>query len=136
MKLMADANADTRQSMLSTARSFPAAVPILIDAEAGIALRATSSGDLAAMVEQCRDPDMIRWTTVPTPPGGYQLRDAEDFWPWSPPAGTVVNGSAGPSRGSEVSCAVFAAASTFACKATGLPRSVSGCILMRAAARS
>jgi ribosomal-protein-alanine N-acetyltransferase len=79
MKLMADVNADARQSVLSTARSFPAAVPILLDAEAGITLRATSRGDLAAMVEQCRDPDMIRWTTVPTPPGGYQLRDAEEF---------------------------------------------------------
>jgi RimJ/RimL family protein N-acetyltransferase len=31
------------------------------------------------MVEQCRDPEMIRWTTVPTPPDGYQLRDAEEF---------------------------------------------------------
>jgi [ribosomal protein S5]-alanine N-acetyltransferase len=106
MKLMADANADTRQSMLSTARSFPAAVPILIDAEAGIALRATSSGDLAAMVEQCRDPDMIRWTTVPTPPGGYQLRDAEDFlalvaagWNSGERLGWTIEGQRGFMRG-------------------------------------
>jgi RimJ/RimL family protein N-acetyltransferase len=81
-------------------------VPILIDAEAGIALRATSSGDLAAMVEQCRDPDMIRWTTVPTPPGGYQLRDAEDFlalvaagWNSGERLGWTIEGQRGFMRG-------------------------------------
>jgi [ribosomal protein S5]-alanine N-acetyltransferase len=54
-------------------------VPILIDAEAGVTLRAAGKKDLPAIVEQCRDPEMIRWTTVPTPPDGYQLRDAEEF---------------------------------------------------------
>ena len=84
MKLMADANAASgirheRPSALPTARSFPDAVPILIDAEAGITLRAIAKRDLAAIVEQCRDPEMIRWTTVPTPADGYQRRDAEEF---------------------------------------------------------
>jgi RimJ/RimL family protein N-acetyltransferase len=87
MKPMADRNADAAASIQPSvradaaafARSFPAAVPILIDAEAGVRLRAASTSDLPAMVEQCRDPEMIRWTTVPTPEGGYQLRDAEEF---------------------------------------------------------
>jgi [ribosomal protein S5]-alanine N-acetyltransferase len=81
---MADPNAtndipDERPSALPTARTFPDGVPILIDAEAGIKLRALARHDLAAIVEQCRDPEMIRWTTVPTPTDGYQLRDAEEF---------------------------------------------------------
>jgi hypothetical protein len=45
MRLMADPNAtndkpDERPSALPTARTFPDGVPILIDAEAGIKLRA------------------------------------------------------------------------------------------------
>ena len=75
MELMADSNPPS----LPTARVFPEAVPILIDAEAGVTLRAAARRDLPGMVEQCRDPEMIRWTTVPTPPGGYHLRDAEEF---------------------------------------------------------
>jgi [ribosomal protein S5]-alanine N-acetyltransferase len=71
--------ADPNLSALSTARTFPDAVPILIDAEADVTLRATDRRDLHAIVEQCCDPGMIRWTTVPTPPDGYQLRDAEEF---------------------------------------------------------
>ena len=31
------------------------------------------------MVEQCRDPESIRWTTVPVPAGGYGLGDAEQW---------------------------------------------------------
>lgn len=75
MELMADSNPPS----LPTARAFPEEVPILVDAEAGVTLRAAARRDLPAMVEQCRDPEMIRWTTVPNPPGGYQLRDAEEF---------------------------------------------------------
>jgi RimJ/RimL family protein N-acetyltransferase len=71
--------ADPNPSTLPTARAFPDAVPILIDAEADVTLRAAGRGDLPAIVEQCRDPEMIRWTTVPSPPDGYQLRDAEEF---------------------------------------------------------
>lgn len=68
-----------RPSALPTARAFPDAVPILVDAEAGITLRVTTTADLPAMVEQCRDPETIRWAPVPTPADGYQLRDAEEF---------------------------------------------------------
>jgi ribosomal-protein-alanine N-acetyltransferase len=32
-----------------------------------------------ALVEQCNDPDSIRWTTVPVREGGYGPADAEDF---------------------------------------------------------
>jgi [ribosomal protein S5]-alanine N-acetyltransferase len=105
MTLMADP-VDANDSALSTARSFPDAVPLLIDAEAGITLRAANSGDLAAMVEQCRDPDMIRWTTVPNPPGGYQLRDAEEFlaviasgWTSGKRLGWTIEGQRGTTRG-------------------------------------
>jgi [ribosomal protein S5]-alanine N-acetyltransferase len=75
MELMADSN----PAALPTARAFPDAVPILIDAEADVTLRAAGPNDLEAIVEQCRDPEMIRWTAVPHPAGGYQLRDAEEF---------------------------------------------------------
>ena len=102
---MAD-RVDANEFALSTARSFPDAVPLLIDAEAGITLRAANSGDLAAMVEQCRDPDMIRWTTVPNPPGGYQLRDAEEFlaviasgWTSGKRLGWTMEGQRGTTRG-------------------------------------
>lgn len=71
--------ADSKLSALLTARAFPDAVPILVAAEADVTLRPAGTGDLPAMVEQCRDPEMIRWTTVPTPPDGYGLRDAEEF---------------------------------------------------------
>ena len=63
------------------ARAFPEGVPTLVDPAAGITLRATSRADLPAIVEQSRDPETIRWTTsVPTPPGGYALSDAEEFF--------------------------------------------------------
>ena len=63
------------------ARPFPEGVPTLIDPAAGVTLRATSRADLPAIVEQSRDPETIRWTTsVPTPPGGYALSDAEEFF--------------------------------------------------------
>ncbi|HJQ89791.1 MAG TPA: hypothetical protein VJ820_20290, partial [Propionibacteriaceae bacterium] len=71
--------ADANPPALPTARTFPDEVPILIDAEAGVTLRAAGSGDFPGIVEQCRDPEMIRWTSVPTPDDGYQLRDAAEF---------------------------------------------------------
>jgi [ribosomal protein S5]-alanine N-acetyltransferase len=111
MKLMADANAASgipqeRASALPTARSFPDAVPTLIDAEAGVTLRAIAKRDLTAIVEQCRDPEMIRWTTVPTPADGYQLRDAEEFlaltaagWTSGQRLGWTIEGQRGSFRG-------------------------------------
>ena len=96
---------DANGSALPTARDFPDAVPILIDADAGITLRAPNTGDLAGMVEQCRDPEMIRWTTVPNPPAGYQLRDAEEFlaviasgWTSGERLGWTIEGQRGPAR--------------------------------------
>ena len=62
------------------ARAFPDGVPILVDPGAGITLRAAEEEDLPAIVEQSRDPETIRWTTsVPSPPGGYQLSHAREF---------------------------------------------------------
>lgn len=58
---------------------FPDAVPNLVDSVAGVLLRAHRESDVPAIVEQCRDPEMIRWTTVPTPDGGYGERDAQAF---------------------------------------------------------
>jgi len=96
---------DANGSALPTARDFPDAVPILIDVDAGITLRAPNTGDLAGMVEQCRDPEMIRWTTVPNPPAGYQLRDAEEFragiasgWTSGERLGWTIEGQRGPAR--------------------------------------
>jgi len=64
----------------ATARAFPDGVPILVDPAAGITLRAAGEQDLAAIVEQSRDPETIRWTlSVPNPPGGYALSNARDF---------------------------------------------------------
>ena len=68
-------------SLPALARAFPEGVPTLVDPAAGVTLRATTTDDLPAIVEESRDPETIRWTTsVPTPPGGYALRDAEDFF--------------------------------------------------------
>ena len=68
-------------SPAALARAFPEGVPTLVDPAAGVTLRATTADDLPAIVEQSRDPETIRWTTsVPTPPGGYALRDAEEFF--------------------------------------------------------
>ncbi len=102
MKLMADADPPAT----ATARSFPDGVPILIDAEAGVTLRAPGRGDLPGMVEQCRDPEMIRWTSVPTPADGYQLRDAEEFlaltaagWTSGERLGWAIQAQRGSERG-------------------------------------
>src|SRR5690606_28745577 len=53
---------------------FPHDVPVRTDGV--VTLRAHRPSDLDAMVEQCRDPDMLRYTTVPSP---YRRADAEDF---------------------------------------------------------
>ena len=65
----------------ASARAFPDVVPILVDPAAGVTLRAPRAADLPAIVEQSRDLETIRWTvSVPTPPGGYSLPDAEEFF--------------------------------------------------------
>jgi [ribosomal protein S5]-alanine N-acetyltransferase len=102
MKPMADASPPA----LPTARAFPDEVPVLVDAAAGVMLRAAGRGDLAGMVEQCRDPEMIRWTSVPTPEEGYQLRDAEEFlartaagWTSGERLGWTIQAQRDPERG-------------------------------------
>jgi len=61
------------------ARSFPDQVPVLVDRAAGVLLRAHQPSDLPRIVEQCRDPDSVRFTTAPVPDGGYSLADAEAY---------------------------------------------------------
>ncbi|WP_167305805.1 GNAT family N-acetyltransferase [Nocardioides euryhalodurans] len=58
---------------------FPDDVPTLTDGT--VTLRAHAVPDLPRIVEQCRDPESIAWTTVPTP---YDEQDARDW------IGTVV----------------------------------------------
>lgn len=58
---------------------FPDCVPTLVDPAAGVILRPHAETDIAAIVEQCCDPESIRWTTVPTPEGGYGVDDARAF---------------------------------------------------------
>ena len=53
---------------------FPDVVPVLSDGV--VTLRAHSPADLDAVVEQARDAEMVRWTTVPSP---YDRTDAEEF---------------------------------------------------------
>jgi len=61
------------------ARTHPDGVPVLLDPAAGVTLRPLVAADLPRVVEQCRDPESIRWTTVPTPEGGYGLAEARAF---------------------------------------------------------
>jgi len=60
------------------ARAFDA-VPVLVDEAAGVRLRALGPADVNRLVEQCRDHETIRWTTIPVPDGGYRTADAEAF---------------------------------------------------------
>ncbi len=64
---------------MSAPGTFPDAVPVLVDPEAGVLLRAHRDADIPGIIEQCRDPESIRWTTVPTPPGGYGETEARAF---------------------------------------------------------
>ena len=61
------------------ARAFPEEVPTLLDPAAGVTLRPMTAADLPRVVEQARDAETIRWTTVPTPEGGYGPTDAQAF---------------------------------------------------------
>lgn len=65
--------------MSTPAPSWPDCVPVIEDTLTGVRLRPHQESDLAAIVEQCNDPDTRRWTTVPIPPGGYSLDDAREF---------------------------------------------------------
>lgn len=70
-----------------TSPSFPACVPELSDGV--VRLRAHRPEDEARIVEQCTDPDTMRWTTVPRP---YFADDARSFLAliersWEDPSG-------------------------------------------------
>lgn len=80
-------------------------MPVLVDPGTGVLLRPHSAADVPAIVEQCRDPDSIRWTTVPTPEGGYGVADAEAFlelvragWEGDGPYGWAIELVGGPDR--------------------------------------
>lgn len=55
---------------------WPDSVPSLIDTAREVSLRAHTEADLPGIVEQSRDPETVRWTTVPTP---YAEADAREF---------------------------------------------------------
>jgi RimJ/RimL family protein N-acetyltransferase len=54
-------------------RRFPDDVPVLSDGT--VRLRPHRPQDIAAVVEQCADPDSVRFTTVPRPYGPHQARE-------------------------------------------------------------
>lgn len=62
----------------------PLTAPTLTDGV--VTLRSHRPDDVPRMVEQCRDPESIAWTTVPTP---YDERDAEEYGLRILPAGWV-----------------------------------------------
>ncbi|MDP9444902.1 MAG: GNAT family N-acetyltransferase [Actinomycetota bacterium] len=61
---------------------FPGDVPRLTDG--AVTLRAHAGADLAGVVEQCTDPESIRWTTVPVP---YTAEDGRRWLTETVPAG-------------------------------------------------
>lgn len=63
-----------RTTPASSAPVFPRDVPVLTDGE--VTLRAHRRADIDAIVEQCQDPESLRWTTVPRP---YRRADALRF---------------------------------------------------------
>lgn len=54
--------------------TFPHDVPTLTDGE--VTIRAHHLSDVDEMVVQCRDPESVRWTTVPTP---FERANAVDY---------------------------------------------------------
>ena len=54
--------------------TFPGAIPTLTDGP--VVLRSHRPSDAERCVEQCLDPESVRWTTVPSP---YSLDDAYQF---------------------------------------------------------
>ena len=58
---------------------YPADVPVLVDPDLGLTLRAHGAGDLAGILEQARDPQTQRWSTEPVPPRGFGAGEAADY---------------------------------------------------------
>ncbi len=54
-------------------------MPILVDPHQDLTLRAHQWSDVDDVIEQSRDPEMMRWTTVPTPEYGYGPAEAAEF---------------------------------------------------------
>ena len=69
---------------------FPDDVPVLTDGV--VLLRAHRASDAGAIVEQCTDPESLRFTSVPRPYGPQQARDFLDLirrnWETSSPTST------------------------------------------------
>ncbi|BCB79736.1 hypothetical protein GCM10022251_40320 [Phytohabitans flavus] len=63
------------ESVVRRARLFNGPQPVLA-AKGGLRLRPLEPRDLDALVDACRDPESVRWTTVPDP---YERANAEDF---------------------------------------------------------
>ncbi|MDN5790288.1 MAG: GNAT family N-acetyltransferase [Micrococcales bacterium] len=61
---------------MSSTHSCPTPQPVPVLTDGVVTLRGHSMGDVDAIQEQCRDPEMLRWTTVPR---GYTRQDASDF---------------------------------------------------------
>ncbi|WP_082043578.1 GNAT family N-acetyltransferase [Mobilicoccus massiliensis] len=73
--------------MTSQVPPFPACVPELTDGR--VQLRAHRDDDIPAIVEQCVDPESVRWTTVPRPYGADDARQFLDLvrQGWDDPKG-------------------------------------------------
>lgn len=68
---MPDRSAPPAADPAAYSAAYPAVVPVLTDGT--VTLRAHRRADVPAIVEQCTDPDMTAWTTVPRP---YRKADA------------------------------------------------------------
>lgn len=66
--------APVSESSLPPGWQDPAGPPVLSDGV--VTLRPPTADDVPAIVRHCRDPEMVRWTTVPHP---YGEADAHDF---------------------------------------------------------
>jgi RimJ/RimL family protein N-acetyltransferase len=67
---------DLPDLLVTRAAVFGRPQPVLKSRDGGVRLRPAEERDLDAIVTACRDPECIRWTTVPDP---YERRHAEDF---------------------------------------------------------
>lgn len=72
---------------MASSRTDPAGVSVLTDGQ--VRLRAHRAEDIPAIVEQCTDPESVRFTTVPRPYGTTQARDFLDLVgaAWADPTG-------------------------------------------------